>query len=222
MTEHFELAVQLRETLGTAASRRSRRQEIVPAILYGGELPPQALQIEHRVIAKALENEGFYTHILSLDLAGKKHKAILRGVQRHPFKPKVLHVDFMRVTGKETITMTIPLHFLNEETAIGVKEQGGMVEHLMVNVEVKCRSDHIPEYIPVDLAKLELHHSLHLSDLPLPKGVEIPALALGPDQNRSVVAIHPPQRGVEEVTATPEAPAPAKPGEDGKGEKPTS
>lgn len=194
MSEHFELAVQPREVLGSQALKRLRREhDLVPAVLYGGEGKPQSLQVPHRVIEKALKIEGFYTHVLDINVDGQKQKAILRAVQRHPCKSKIIHVDFMRVSAKQMLNMMIPFHFINEDKAPGVKVDGGVVEHQMVKVEVRCRADHIPEYIEIDLANLELNQSIHLSDLKLPKGVEIPELALGPEHNRIIVAIHAPK-----------------------------
>jgi len=202
MSEPFQLEMQLRHQIGTSASKRLRRQsDFVPAIMYGGGEAAKALQIEHRILSKALENEAFFTHILNVRVDGADQKAILRAVQRHPFKPQILHVDFMRVTGKELITMSVPLHFINEEASPGVKLQGGMVEHAMMKVEIKCRADSMPEYIEVDLGKMELNQSFHLSDLSLPKGAMLPELALGADHDHIVVSIHPPQRGTTAAEA---------------------
>ncbi len=200
MTTQFELSLQLRNELGTNLSRRLRRdRNLVPVIVYGGEDKPQPLMIEHRILHKALDDEGFYTHILTLDIEGKKQKALLRAIHRHPFKPQILHADFQRVTGKEMLSLRIPLHFVGAEESPGVRLQSGIVEHMMVDIEVKCRADHIPEHIEVDLSKLDLNESIHLSQLKLPKGVVIPDLALGSSHDRPVVAVHPPQRVIEPV-----------------------
>jgi large subunit ribosomal protein L25 len=205
MSEHFELALQTRDNLGTQTLKRLRReQNLVPAVLYGGNEQPQHLQIAHRAIAKALGNEGFYTHVLTLNVDGKKQKAILRAVQQHPCRAEVIHVDFMRVSANQILNMTIPFHFINEDIAPGVKVEGGVVEHQMVKVEVKCRADHIPEYIEIDLQNLQLNQSIHLSDIKLPKGVEIPELALGAEHNRMIVVIHEP-RVMEEPEPIPVA-----------------
>jgi large subunit ribosomal protein L25 len=221
MSTQFELAAQVRQSKGGNAIRRLRRDTgFVPAVLYGGDAEPISLQLEHRVLAKALENEGYFTHIITVDIDGNKEKAILRGIQRHPFKREIMHVDFLRVTGKEMLTMQVPLHFIGDDASPGIQLQGGIVEHMRSDVEVKCRADNIPEFITVDISKLELNHSIHLSDLKLPKGVEMVELAHGHDQ--TVVAIHPPQRAEEPVAEVVEAPAggaaPAEAAGESKGE----
>lgn len=204
MSIQFELPAQLRQSKGSNAIRRLRRDTgFIPAVLYGGDAEPISLQLEHRVLAKALENEAYFTHIITVDIDGNKQKAILRGIQRHPFKREIMHVDFLRVTGKEMLTMQLPLHFIGEDVAPGVRLQGGIIEHMRSDVEVKCRADHIPEFIAVDISHLELNQSVHLSDLKLPNGVELVELAHGHDQ--TVVAIHPPQRG-ESAAEAEEAP----------------
>lgn len=182
MTDVFELHAEKRADIGKGASRRLRRlDDKVPAILYGGEKEPSAITLEHRQILKALENEAFYSHILTIKLDGKAEKVVLKDIQRHAFKPKVMHMDFLRVSAKTKLHMQVPFHFLNEDIAPGVKTGGGMVNHLLSDVEVACLPTHLPEYLEVDLANLELNQSLHLSDIKLPKGVEMVALSQGND-----------------------------------------
>ncbi len=189
MKETFELNAEVRTDAGKGASRRLRRQGRVPAILYGGGEAPQALSLAHNELLLHLENEAFYSHILKVNFDGKSVDAVLRDVQRHPARPIVMHIDLMRVAGSDRIRMHVPLHFLNEDTCVGVKQHGGTVSHLMTDVEILCAARDLPEYIEVDLANLDVGESVHLSDLNLPEGAEIPALALGPEHDLAVVAI---------------------------------
>jgi large subunit ribosomal protein L25 len=202
MSNQFEITAETRQDMGKGASRRLRRLESVPGIIYGGGEPAQALTLNHRELKKALENEAFHSHILTLAINGKKQKAVLKDLQVHPFKPRVLHMDFLRITGKEKIHMQIPLHFKGDDIAPGVKDDNGVVSHLISSVEVVCLPDNLPEFIEVDLSHLKLDEIFHLSDLKLPKGVELTALAHGNDQ--PVASIHIP-RIIEEPVEAPVA-----------------
>lgn len=189
MSEKFELVVTTRDQIGKGASRRLRRLEnLVPAIIYGGENAPINISIEHNHLKHTLAREAAYTSILNLKLNGGIEKAILRDIQRHPSKPRIVHVDFMRVNPTDVITMRVPLHFLNEEKCPGVKA-GGLVSHTLSEVEIKCQAQHLPEFIAVDLAKLELNHTIHLSDLVLPANVHL-AHAVDEDHDAPVVSVH--------------------------------
>ena len=201
----FELSAKPREAFGTGASRRLRHLENrVPAILYGAGEPPMPLSFDHNQLLRSLENEAFYSHILTIDLDGQKQKAVLKDLQRHPFKPRIVHLDLLRVTAKEKITMSVPLHFEGEETAPGVKDGGGVMARLLNSVEVRCLPDALPEFINVDVSKLGLDEAIHLSQLPLPEGVEL--IALTHDDDRPVVNIQIPRAVVEEdLTAAPES-----------------
>ena len=210
MTNQFELVAELRKEVGKGASRRLRRLEArVPGILYGGNETPLPLLVEHRFLTKALENEAFYSHILTIKVDGVEHKAILRDLQRHPYKPRILHFDLQRVSANEKIYMQVPLHFSGEEIAPGVKIGGGLVSHLMNSIEVSCLPGNLPEFIEVNVSKLELDQSFHLSQLVLPPGVEF-ATAVQPDTERDlpVVSIHLPRSAVasEEESGAPQAP----------------
>jgi large subunit ribosomal protein L25 len=204
MTNSVDLSVELRQTSGTSESRRLRRLEgKVPAVIYGAGKDPASISIEHRYIMKALESEAFYSQILTLDVAGKQEKVVLKALQRHPSKPKILHADFLRVSAKEKLSMHIPLHFINEETAVGVKQQGGVISHLANDVELRCLPSDLPEFIEVDVAELKLDESIHLSQLKAPKGVEF--VALSHEDDPALVSIHM-ARVVQEVDeAAPEA-----------------
>ncbi|TWC30231.1 LSU ribosomal protein L25P [Pseudomonas sp. SJZ079] len=181
MTE-FALNAEVRSDLGKGASRRLRRlANLVPAVIYGGDKAPQSITLLAKELAKLLENEAAYSHILSLNVAGSTEQVLVKALQRHPAKGFVLHADFIRVVAGQKLTAHVPLHFLNEETAVGVKQGGGEVSHTLVEVEVSCLPKDLPEFIEVDLAKVALGQIVHLSDLSLPKGVELVALAHGND-----------------------------------------
>ena len=175
----------------------------VPAIIYGSGKDPISLTVAHDEFMHHLEHEAFYSHILTVNVDGKKEKAVMKDLQRHPAKPRVLHIDFLRVGDKDVIHMHVPVHFLNEEESAGVKE-GGLVSHLMSTVEIACMATDLPEYLQLDIIEVEIGGSLHLSDIELPKGVKIPALAHGPNHDLPVVNIHLP-RAVEEEETTVEA-----------------
>ena len=188
MKTSFELAVEFRDDQGKGASRRLRRTGKVPAILYGGHENPRALSLDHTKLILLLDNERFYTTILSLRAGDETQPAVLKDVQRHPWKNQVLHLDLQRVRDDEKIRMRVPLHFLNEATSLGVKTQGGQVSHLRNDVEVLCLPKDLPEFIEVDLVDLGLGQIVHLSELKLPEGVELPELTHGNDA--PVVSIH--------------------------------
>jgi len=189
MSISFEVQAETRDDMGKGASRRLRRAGQVPAIIYGAHKESTMITLDHNELIKHLEHEAFYSHVLDLKLGKKKEKVVLKDLQRHPSKPFILHVDFQRVSAKEKLRMHVPLHFMNEETAPGVK-QGGRVSHTLTDIEVNCLPKDLPEYIEVDMAEIEIGQVIHLSELALPKGVEIPALAQGAGQDAVVVSIH--------------------------------
>ncbi|MFZ0219678.1 MAG: 50S ribosomal protein L25/general stress protein Ctc [Candidatus Aquirickettsiella sp.] len=201
----FELTAQTRAVFGSSASRRLRRLENrVPAILYGASEPPVPISLEHNQVLRALENEAFYSHILTIKLDGIEQKAVLKDLQRHAYKPRILHVDLMRVSAKEKITMSVPLHFQGEALAPGIKEAGGVLTKLLSSVEVRCLPAALPEYIEVDVSHLGLDESILLSQLTLPQGVELTA-AISHEDDRPVVNIHIPRAVVEDdLTVAPE------------------
>lgn len=219
----FELEATVRHDMGKGASRRLRREEKVPGVVYGGGKAPIALTFEHKYVAKSLQNEAFYSHILTLKTGTESERVILKDVQRHPYKPRITHVDFQRVRADEKLHMHIPLHFVGAETAPGVKDAGGIVSHIMSDVEISCLPDNLPEYIEVDVSGMQLNDILHLSDLKLPKGVEIVALAHSDD--KPVVSVHMPRVEEEPVVEETEAPLPsevpaiAQKGEEAEGEE---
>ncbi len=190
MSDDFDLIAEIREDQGKGASRRLRHQGKVPAIIYGAGRPPRALSFDHNKVLKQLENESFYSSILHIKVGDKSQAAILKDMQRHPARPRIMHLDFQRIVEDEEIKMNVPLHFVGEDVAPGVKLGGGKVSRLMTEVEVVCLPKDLPEYIDVDISELELDAMLNLSDIKLPEGVQIPALAQGPEADRGIVSIH--------------------------------
>ncbi|MFS2124227.1 50S ribosomal protein L25/general stress protein Ctc [Pseudomonas sp. Pseusp97] len=178
----FVLNAQERSDLGKGASRRLRRNDgLIPAVVYGGEKAPQSLTLELREVSKLLENEAAFSHVITLNVGSAKETVLIKALQRHPSKGFVMHADFQRVVAGQKLTAHVPLHFINEATAVGVKVGGGEISHVIAEVEVSCLPANLPEFIEVDLAKVELGQIVHLSDLKLPKGVELVQLAHGND-----------------------------------------
>lgn len=192
--ETFEIKASVREIAGKGASRRLRRLDgQVPGIVYGGSNKPVQISVEHKELVKHLESESFYSHIIDLNLEGKSESVILKDVQRHPSKPRILHVDFMRILKSRKITVSVPLHFLNEANCVGVKTGGGLITHTMTQLEISCLPGDLPEFIEVDMLEVEVGQTLHISDLKLPKGAESVALSHGPDHDLPVVSVNKPK-----------------------------
>ena len=199
MSDQFEIQAEVREDMGKGASRRLRRlADQVPAIIYGGDKDPQPLSLVRKDFEKALENEAFYSHVLSIKVGKTKEKAILKDLQRHPAKDSVMHADFLRVDDKVAIKVNVPIHFMNEESSIGVKVQGGIVQHQTTDIEIVCLPGDITEYIEVDMADVETGQIVHLSEVVLPKGVTSVALALGEDHDLAIASINAPKGGGDE------------------------
>ena len=198
MSDQFELKAEVREDLGKGASRRLRRlADHVPAIIYGGDKDPQPLTLIRKDLEKALENEAFYSHVLTINVGKDKQKAILKDLQRHPARESVMHADFLRVDENRAIKVHVPIHFINEDKSHGVKTQGGIVQHQETDIEVQCLPGDIPEYIEVDMLEVEIGQIIHLSDITLPEGVTSVALALGEDHDLAVASIIAPKGGSE-------------------------
>ncbi|MCX7185394.1 MAG: 50S ribosomal protein L25/general stress protein Ctc [Nitrosospira sp.] len=175
----IEISASKRTLQGKGASRRLRGSGKVPGIIYGGDNPAQAIELDHNNLYHKLKLEAFHASILSLDLDGKKEQVLLRDLQMHPFRLQVQHIDFQRVDPNKKVHMKVPLHFINADIAPGVKVSGGIVSHILSELDVSCLPKDLPEFISVDLSNLTSISSLHLSDLSLPQGVEIPALIRG-------------------------------------------
>lgn len=210
MSATFELNATARADVGKGASRRLRRNaEKIPAILYGAGADALSITLSHNEVSKALRNEAFYSHILTLHIDGQKQQAVVKAIQRHPYKPFIQHMDFLRITGKEKIRMNVPLHFKGEDEAPGVADDGGVISHLLNSVEILCLPKDLPEFIEVDLSKLALNESVHLSQLSIPKGVELVDLTHGHHDDKAVASIHLPRAAIEEEIPT-EAPVAAE------------
>ncbi len=209
MKENFVVNAESRKDQGKGASRRLRHEGKVPAIVYGGKSEPVSLTVSLNEMSKHLNVEAFYSHLLSLNIEGKSEQVVLKDLQRHPVTGYAMHVDFQRVLADKLLRMQVPLHFKGGDVAPGVKIGGGVVEHILNQVEVECLPKDLPEYIEVDLSAMEVNDSIHLSGLKLPEGVTLQQLKHGNDL--SVVAIHLPRVTVEEepAAAAPSADVPA-------------
>lgn len=221
MSNEFLLNAEVRSTkTGRSGSRRLRSAEKVPAIMYGMDHEPMQLELTHNELSRKLQNDAFYSHILTIKVGEKAHKAVLRDLQRHPARDKIIHADFLSVSDTQRITMHVPVHFVGAEESPGFKTQGGVVSHMMNSVEVRCMAKDLPGHIEADLSGLSLNQSLHLSELKIPKGVEIFALTKGPGHDLPVASVHAPQAIVEEVVvaavAAPVAGTPAAAAGDAK------
>lgn len=206
MSTDFTLHAKGREVSGKGASRRLRRLAgEIPSIVYGGKKDPQSITLIHKDVLKALENEAFYSHIISLDVDGKSQDVVLKDVQRHPAKTAILHLDFLRINKTTALTIRVPLHFINEDSCVGVKKEGGIISHTMSELEVQCLPKDLPDYIEVDLAELALGSTLHISDINLPKGVESVALSHGSDHDLLVAAVNKAKSGGSEADADGDA-----------------
>ena len=190
MSDKIILSAEPRSDLGKGASRRLRKTGLVPAVIYGGDSDPVSINLKHNEFRHQLDNEAIYTQILSLSLGKKTEDVILRDLQRHPFKPLIMHADFQRINKNTVIHVAIPLHFINEDICHGVKMDGGLLNHMANDVEVTCLPKDLPEYLEVDVKDLKLGESLHLSNIKCPEGVEIVALTHGESHDTGIAAVH--------------------------------
>lgn len=214
--KEFEIEAFPRDDQGKGASRRLRREERkIPAIIYGGGKDATPVSIWHNELKKSLEDEAIYSHILTINLEGKKESVILKDLQRHPYKPLLTHADFQRVSKDEEIHVNVPIHLVNEEAAPAIKTYGGVAFHLMTEVEVACLPQNLPEFIEIDLMDVEMDQVIHMSDLKLPEGVRIPALQHGAEHDQAIVSVSKP-RGAKETDESEEG---EESSEDGEGSK---
>ncbi len=209
----FELEAESRSDMGKGASRRLRRDGKVPAIMYGGGEDPQSISLIHSELLKRLDHEAFYSHILTVNVDGKATKAVLRDMQRHPAKPVIMHMDFQRVNENQPIRVHVPLHFIGEDIAPGVKTGGGMVNHEMIKVELEVLPRHLPEFIEVDISSLNVGESVHLTDLKLPESGTLVELGRGEGHDLPVVSIHARRGGADEDSEAAEEGGEAAEGE---------
>lgn len=226
----YELRGELREGGGKGAARRLRREGMIPAVLYGAGKDAVAIKLDANSVHKQVENEAFFSHILDVKVDGENTQAVLKALQRDPTTDQIVHMDLLRVSSSKEITMHVPLHFINEETCPG-KKAGGVVNHLLMDLEISCLPKDLPEFIAVDMAAMEIGDSLHLSQLTMPAGVTLLAIAQDPEHNQPVVSIQHSQKFEEEealaegeeleegVAAAGEAEAPAAEGAPGEGEE---
>jgi large subunit ribosomal protein L25 len=214
MAKIRQLPVEFRNDEGKGASRRLRRSGKVPAILYGAGEAPRMLQLDQLLSYRYAQNEWFYTSILELTAGGETQKALVRDIQRHPYKPLLTHIDFLRVSETEPVRLRVPLHFLNQEKSPAGKTGGCLVLHELNDLEISCLPKDLPEFIELDLSELNVGDTVHISDIKLPAGVEVPALKLGREHDLAVVVA---RMAVEEVETPAEgAAAPAPAGKGGK------
>ncbi len=194
--ESFVLEAEVRNDMGKGASRRLRHTGKIPAVIYGGSKEPVSLSLDHISLLHKLENEAFFSHILTVKVGGAEESAIIKDLQRHPSKPTVLHMDLLRVSATETFRVHVPLHFINEEQSPGVAE-GGLVTHSITEIEISCLPKDLPEYLEVDLNGLGLDSIVHMSDIKLPAGIEIVELTHGEGHDQPVASIHMPRAAKE-------------------------
>jgi large subunit ribosomal protein L25 len=201
----IELNAELRDVKGKGASRRLRHVNKIPAIVYGAGKEPQNIMLEQKDVQYQMHNEAFYTQVLSLNVVGKKVDVLLRDLQHHPYKIDIMHMDFLRVDAKKVVHVHVPLHFIGDEDAPGVKTEGGAISHVVSEVEVECLPKDIPEFIEVDLSGMHMGDIIHLTDLKMPAGVELLALRHGEDHDAAVANVHQ-RKTVEADETAPEAP----------------
>ena len=196
----IEINAKERKSKGTGASRRLRHEGTTPGILYGGVKDAISLEIDTKELFMQFRHEAFHASILTLNLEGKKESVILRDFQMHPVRNNIQHIDFQRINENEKISVKVPFHFINEETAPGVKIEGGLVSHIMTEIDISCLPKDLPQYIEVDLGELAMGESIHLSEVTVPEGVELTSLT---DENDpAITSISKPKVVVEEEIVT--------------------
>ena len=215
MSKTHEIKAQSRKDEGKGASRRLRRASFVPAVVYGAGQAPESIQIEHNTILLAAKHEWFFSSVLDLNVDGKVQKVLVRDWQKHPFKQQMMHMDFLRIDENAKLRVNVPLHFLNQEKSAAAKTSGVVISHNLTEVEVSCLPKDLPEFIELDLSDLKPGDIIHLSQVKLPKGVDVPALHQGADHDIAVVTANTVKEEVEEAPAEGEA-APADASKDAK------
>ena len=196
----FELHADVRSNQGKGAVRRLRREGRIPAIMYGAGKEPVPIELVENALRRQLSNEAFFSHVLTVNVDGHEEKAVIKSLQRHPATERILHLDLLRVSETQRITMLVPIHFENEEDSPG-RRAGGSISHHTTEVEITCLPKDLPEYLSVDTLHMNIGDSIHLSQVPLPEGVEIPALAHGPEHDQPVISIQ-----ISRVTEIEEVP----------------
>jgi large subunit ribosomal protein L25 len=204
MAKTHEVSVEFRNDQGKGASRRLRHTDNVPAIIYGGGEAPRALQLDQKIAYRYSQQEWFYTNILLLKAGDQTQRALLRDIQRHPYKQQIMHLDFQRVADNEVVKIRVPLHFINQEKSPAGKIGGSFIMHELNDVVVACLPKDLPEFLEIDLIDLKIGDVIHISDIKLPEGVSIPSLRLGKLHDLPVVLAKAPM-AEEEVVAAPVA-----------------
>ena len=197
----FNLNAVARDQQGKGASRRLRHANLVPAVIYGGEQAPQSISVPFKDLVKVLESEAFYSHVVNLNVDGPAQPVVLNALQRHPAKNFPMHADFLRIDATHTINVRVPLHFINQESSVGVKQQGGVVSIIANEVEIVTLPGNLPEFIEVDLNEVEVGTVVHLSDIKLPEGVKIAALEQGASHDNAIANIHAPAGAASQHSA---------------------
>lgn len=219
----YELRGELREVGGKGAARRVRRDGMIPAVLYGAGKDAVSIKLNANDVHKRLENEAFFSHILDVTVGSEATQAVLKALQRDPASDRVVHMDLLRVSSTQEITMHVPLHFISEDISPG-RKAGGVINHLLVDLEISCLPKDLPEYIEVDMSSMDIGDSLHLSELVMPQGVTLLAIAQNPEHDQPVVSIQHSQKFDEEeeaLLAAAETPVEgAEPAADGSAKAP--
>ncbi|MDC3320147.1 50S ribosomal protein L25/general stress protein Ctc [bacterium] len=199
MSSNYELSTQGRDSFGTGASRRQRRENLVPAVVYGAGKDNESVMLDHDQVMHSLEKEAFHSAIIDLKTDKGSQQVILREVQMHPHRQLVMHVDFQRVRATEKLHMKVPLHFEGSDVAPGVKTDGGILSHPITELDITCLPRDLPEFIAVDVSELNLNESLHLSSIKMPEGVELTATAFPEGEDPTIAIISPPKVVEEEA-----------------------
>jgi large subunit ribosomal protein L25 len=222
MSDITTITAELREDLGKGASRRLRREGKVPAVLYGGQKDPVTLSVHQNELLHETENEAFYASVLEIKVGKKKtQQVVVRDMHRHPFRPIIMHIDFMRVSAEEVLRISVPIHFIGEEESPAGKASGVVIQHQVTDVEIVALPRDLPEFLTVDLSEMEAGDSVMLSEIPLPEGVEIPALTIDEELSVQVAsAVHVKESQGTGAAAAAEAEAALAEGDLGLGEEP--
>lgn len=216
MSSNYELSTQSRDSFGTGASRRQRRENLVPAVVYGAGKDNESVMLDHDQVMHSLEKEAFHSAIIDLKTDKGSQQVILREVQMHPHRQLVMHLDFQRVRASEKLHMKVPLHFEGSDVAPGVKTDGGILSHPITELDITCLPRDLPEFIAVDVSELNLNESLHLSNIKMPEGVELTATAFPEGEDPTIATISPPKVVEEEVVEEVEEAADQEAGVDAK------
>ena len=199
MPATLKIEAEVRNDAGTGSSRRLRRtQDKVPGVLYGADQPTMQIAVDYRGVARAMQEEAFFSQILELSLNGQDERVVLRDIQRNPSTDRVVHMDFLRIREDRELHVSVPIHYLNEENCEGVRNQGGLVSRSLTEIEISCLPRDLPEFIEIDLEHMDIGDSVHLSEIDFPEGVTAVALTQGEDRDLQVVSVHLPRGVLEE------------------------